>query len=308
MLTTYIARNRLEEVKINDKLHFVEEPMEIMDREVKKLKKRRIPIVKVRWNSRRGPEFTWEREDEMKRKSQLRFVIAAFLCYFHLDYYSEYQYAVSIKEDTAYPCLHSPKTTEDKAQYAVSRETQYAVSRETQYTVFKIWNEYNILKDIKCGPYSNKSPILCDLDNSTSNVLIPLDSWTSGLLVYKLPLSGLMCLVTNQTVPVSQAENPIFPLELGTRTDIVVYVVRSMALCSIGGVYVVRSMALCSIGGVYVVRSMALCSIGGVLSYAFSDSLLLTPLCCDDIHDVTPRVSALAGCDRLVSEPLVIEK
>ncbi|GJY25978.1 hypothetical protein Tco_0400704 [Tanacetum coccineum] len=43
-------------------------------------------------------------------------------------------------------------------------------------------------------------------------------------------------------------------------------------------------------------------------NYAFSDSLLLTPLCCDDIRDVTPRVSALAGCDRLVSEPLVIEK
>ncbi|GKC91587.1 hypothetical protein Tco_1152236, partial [Tanacetum coccineum] len=58
----------LEEVKINDKLHFVEEHMEIMDREVKKLKKRRIRIVKVRWNSRRGPEFTWEREDEMKCK------------------------------------------------------------------------------------------------------------------------------------------------------------------------------------------------------------------------------------------------
>ncbi|GKA07692.1 hypothetical protein Tco_0686916 [Tanacetum coccineum] len=86
-----------------------------------------------------------------------------------------------------------------------------------------------------------------------------------------------------------------------------VYVVRSMALCSNGGVYMVRSMALCLIGGVYVVRFMALCSIGGVLSYAFSDSLLLTPLCCDDIHDVTPHVSALAGCDRLVSEPLVIE-
>ncbi|GJT35889.1 hypothetical protein Tco_0926308 [Tanacetum coccineum] len=41
--------------------------------------------------------------------------------------------------------------------------------------------------------------------------------------------------------------------------------------------------------------------------YAFSDSLLLTPLCYDDIHDVTPCVSALTGCDRLVSEPLVIE-
>ncbi|GJX11799.1 hypothetical protein Tco_0201658 [Tanacetum coccineum] len=36
-------------------------------------------------------------------------------------------------------------------------------------------------------------------------------------------------------------------------------------------------------------------------------SILLTPLRCDDTHDVTPRVYALAGCDRLVSEPLVIE-
>nr|GEU82053.1 putative reverse transcriptase domain-containing protein [Tanacetum cinerariifolium] len=58
----------LEEVKIDNKLYFVEEPMKIMDREVKKLKKRRILIVKVRWNSRRGPEISWEREDEMKRK------------------------------------------------------------------------------------------------------------------------------------------------------------------------------------------------------------------------------------------------
>ncbi|GJR88070.1 reverse transcriptase domain-containing protein [Tanacetum coccineum] len=41
--------------------------------------------------------------------------------------------------------------------------------------------------------------------------------------------------------------------------------------------------------------------------YAFGVSLLLTPLCCDDIHDVTPRVFALAGCDKLVSEPMVIE-
>ncbi|GJU89642.1 putative reverse transcriptase domain-containing protein [Tanacetum coccineum] len=48
-------------------------------------------------------------------------------------------------------------------------------------------------------------------------------------------------------------------------------------------------------------------TISGAASYAYSDSLLLTPLCCDDIHNVTPRVSALAGCDRLVSEPLVIE-
>ncbi|GKF23587.1 hypothetical protein Tco_0075909 [Tanacetum coccineum] len=58
----------LEEIKIDKGLHFVEEPIKVMDREVKKLKQSRIPIVKVYWNSRRGPEFTWEREDEMKRK------------------------------------------------------------------------------------------------------------------------------------------------------------------------------------------------------------------------------------------------
>ncbi|GJS06823.1 putative reverse transcriptase domain-containing protein [Tanacetum coccineum] len=50
----------LEEIRIDDKLRFVEEPIKIMDREVKKLKRSWIPIVKVRWNSRRGPEFTWE--------------------------------------------------------------------------------------------------------------------------------------------------------------------------------------------------------------------------------------------------------
>nr|GEV19871.1 putative reverse transcriptase domain-containing protein [Tanacetum cinerariifolium] len=58
----------LDEVKVNVKLQFVEEPIEILDCGVKKLKRGWIPILKVRWNSRRGLEFTWEREDEMKRK------------------------------------------------------------------------------------------------------------------------------------------------------------------------------------------------------------------------------------------------
>ncbi|GJS68574.1 putative reverse transcriptase domain-containing protein [Tanacetum coccineum] len=52
----------------DDKLQFVEEPVEIMDREVKRLKRSRIPLIKVRWNSKRGPEFTWEREDQFKKK------------------------------------------------------------------------------------------------------------------------------------------------------------------------------------------------------------------------------------------------
>ncbi|GKC12245.1 putative reverse transcriptase domain-containing protein [Tanacetum coccineum] len=58
----------LEGIHVDDKLQFVEEPVEIMEREIKRLKRSRIPLVKVRWNSRRGPEFTWEREDSFKKK------------------------------------------------------------------------------------------------------------------------------------------------------------------------------------------------------------------------------------------------
>ncbi|GKF19537.1 hypothetical protein Tco_0068175 [Tanacetum coccineum] len=58
----------LDEIKVDKTLRFVEEPIEIIDREVKSLKCSKIPIVKVYWNSKRGPEFTWEREDHMKVK------------------------------------------------------------------------------------------------------------------------------------------------------------------------------------------------------------------------------------------------
>nr|GEZ92188.1 putative reverse transcriptase domain-containing protein [Tanacetum cinerariifolium] len=58
----------LEGVHIDDMLKFVEEPVEIMEREIKRLKRSQIPLVKVRWNSRRGPEFTREREDSFKQK------------------------------------------------------------------------------------------------------------------------------------------------------------------------------------------------------------------------------------------------
>ncbi|GJV92037.1 reverse transcriptase domain-containing protein, partial [Tanacetum coccineum] len=58
-----------EELSGSDKtLRFVEEPVEIMDRKIRSLKRSRISLMKVRWNSKRGPEFTWEREDLMKSK------------------------------------------------------------------------------------------------------------------------------------------------------------------------------------------------------------------------------------------------
>ncbi|GJW36366.1 putative reverse transcriptase domain-containing protein [Tanacetum coccineum] len=58
----------LDGLHIHDKLHFVKELVEIMDHEVKWLKRSHILIIKVRWNSRRGPEFTWECEDQFREK------------------------------------------------------------------------------------------------------------------------------------------------------------------------------------------------------------------------------------------------
>ncbi|GJW60149.1 putative reverse transcriptase domain-containing protein [Tanacetum coccineum] len=58
----------LEGLHVDDKLQVMEEPVEIIEWEIKRLKRSRIPLVKVRWNSRRGPEFTWEREDSFKKK------------------------------------------------------------------------------------------------------------------------------------------------------------------------------------------------------------------------------------------------
>ncbi|GJY42239.1 putative reverse transcriptase domain-containing protein [Tanacetum coccineum] len=58
----------MDEIQLDDKLHMIEELVEVVDREVKRLKQSRIPIVKVCWNSQRGPEFTWEREDQIKNK------------------------------------------------------------------------------------------------------------------------------------------------------------------------------------------------------------------------------------------------
>nr|GEU51434.1 putative reverse transcriptase domain-containing protein [Tanacetum cinerariifolium] len=58
----------LDEIRVDAKLNFMEEPVEIFEKEFKKLKRSRIAIVKLRWNSKRGPEFTWEREDQMKLK------------------------------------------------------------------------------------------------------------------------------------------------------------------------------------------------------------------------------------------------
>ncbi|GKD57770.1 hypothetical protein Tco_1291157 [Tanacetum coccineum] len=58
----------LDEIEIDENLRFVKEPIEIVERGVKKLKRRKIPLVKVRWNSLQGAEYTSEREDQFWKK------------------------------------------------------------------------------------------------------------------------------------------------------------------------------------------------------------------------------------------------
>ncbi|GJV02589.1 putative reverse transcriptase domain-containing protein [Tanacetum coccineum] len=58
----------LNEIKVHKALRFIEEPVEILGRDIKSLKRSKIPLVKVCWDLKRGPEFTWEREDYMKSK------------------------------------------------------------------------------------------------------------------------------------------------------------------------------------------------------------------------------------------------
>nr|GEW20397.1 putative reverse transcriptase domain-containing protein [Tanacetum cinerariifolium] len=59
----------LDEIQIDDKLNFIKEPVKIMEQEVKRIKQSHIPIMKIRWNSRRGNEFTLESEDQMKKST-----------------------------------------------------------------------------------------------------------------------------------------------------------------------------------------------------------------------------------------------
>ncbi|XP_022019828.1 uncharacterized protein LOC110919888 [Helianthus annuus] len=56
------------EVRVDDKLRFIEEPVEVLDWKIQKLRRSRIKLVKVRWDSKCGPEFTWERQDQMQWK------------------------------------------------------------------------------------------------------------------------------------------------------------------------------------------------------------------------------------------------
>nr|GEZ53642.1 hypothetical protein [Tanacetum cinerariifolium] len=64
----------LGEIKFDNTLRFFKEFVKIMEREVKRLKRKDIALVKVRWNSKPGPEFNWKHENQMRTKYPRLFV------------------------------------------------------------------------------------------------------------------------------------------------------------------------------------------------------------------------------------------
>ena len=58
----------MDEVHVDEALQFTEKPIEVTDWKVNKTRRSSVKLVKVRWNSKHGPEYTWEREDQIKAK------------------------------------------------------------------------------------------------------------------------------------------------------------------------------------------------------------------------------------------------
>ncbi|GJR28112.1 reverse transcriptase domain-containing protein [Tanacetum coccineum] len=73
-----------------------------------------------------------------------------------------------LKTNTPYPSRKIWRIRACTHQRPQRNKDQYAVSRENQYAVFKIWNQYNILEDIKRGPYSKKSLIRRETKSPTN--------------------------------------------------------------------------------------------------------------------------------------------
>ncbi|GJX68959.1 putative reverse transcriptase domain-containing protein [Tanacetum coccineum] len=113
----------LDEIKIDKTLHFVEEPVEIIDREVKTLKHSKIPIVKVRWNSKRGPEFTWECEDHMKARAYMRQAILDNV----LNNKTRELISALHKAKTSYDTIRAQELNKDRAYAELERKYKWMV-------------------------------------------------------------------------------------------------------------------------------------------------------------------------------------
>ncbi|GKC72707.1 reverse transcriptase domain-containing protein [Tanacetum coccineum] len=157
----------LNEIKVDKTLCFVEEPVEIMDREIKSLKRSKISLVKVRWDSKRGPEFTWEREDYMKSKYPQLFVDRAdesasgtlygfvfnlrHLCGMLHDFCVQLEAfegdVVSVESVIYYSIKTSAEGLENNTEYSLSNaKTLWIITRGDES--LKLWEGFGVLRDL----------------------------------------------------------------------------------------------------------------------------------------------------------------
>ncbi|GJW13675.1 hypothetical protein Tco_0017808 [Tanacetum coccineum] len=124
----------LDEIKVDKTLCFVNEPVEIMDQEIKKLKRRKIALVKVRWNSKRGLEFTWEHEDQMRIKyPQLfvdRVIKPASAKWFEKVWYRIFTKGQKTKPNPTKPSMERKEYEKDKVK--ISKSQSQSQTREVK--------------------------------------------------------------------------------------------------------------------------------------------------------------------------------
>ncbi|GJT11682.1 hypothetical protein Tco_0858724 [Tanacetum coccineum] len=125
-----------------------------MDREVKQLRRSRVPIVKVRWNSRRGPEFTWEREDQFRKKYPHLFTKTAPSskalppCIHQLDWYG-------------YIKIHN-KTVKNRQARTRERKSEHKTEEMVKLQSYSVKPAVKSIDAISSSPYDSrhlKSPL-----------------------------------------------------------------------------------------------------------------------------------------------------
>jgi hypothetical protein len=63
--STYVPLNDIE---VDERLNYIEEPVAILDRKEKRLRDKVIKQIKVQWKHRKGSEATWELKDDMRQQ------------------------------------------------------------------------------------------------------------------------------------------------------------------------------------------------------------------------------------------------
>nr|GEW35218.1 putative reverse transcriptase domain-containing protein [Tanacetum cinerariifolium] len=229
----------LDEVQLDDKLHIIEEPAEIIDREVKRLKQSRIPIVKL------------------LLKSQLHEPLIAYC---------------------GHTLMHMIDLLGDVSTLMMdeAHASRYLVHSRANKTYYDLRDMYGGQAEIR-----ESSLVGSELVQETTDKKYLADT---NLHVH------LEEIKVDKTLRFVEEPVKVIDHEVKSMKRSRIPIVKSIGI---------RSEDEISLRSGY-------CDDCALSSYACSDSLLLTPLCCDDIHDVTPRVSALAGCDAVGCDPLAL--